>query len=527
MSSYFKRSVSCFVALLLLMTVCGARILSLSTDKRLTEAAASQSTRRLSVATVRGQIYDCLSRPLTGVTSEQVTVIMPTDKGFAAAEKLCKEDADTVLSKLRSGNPQLIKGGSGTPLAGTVCFDVPVRYSGSLQHVIGYTDGTGHGVAGIEKYFDDILFPENDLAVTYTVSSTGRMLSGEGYKIVSGGDTGSVTLTVDMDIQKAAEQAMEQVPAGAAVIVDAKSGAVKAMVSRPSYDQYNVAAALADDKSAPLINRALFAYNVGSVFKPCVAAAAIENGAADYTYTCSGQIEYGGLTFKCNSRAGHGTLDLKGALERSCNTYFYTLALKIGAENVYRYANSFRFGSPLQLDGGIISQSGSMPRKETLEQQSAALINLSIGQGELLLSPVAISCMYAAIVNGGSYYQPYIVEKWESGGSEEYTSKAPPIAAIKKETADTLSEYLAGALQNGTGKGAYVEGIAAGGKTGTAQTGWKDGDRSILNGWFCGYMKGELTDYAIVILKEDVRSGSADCAPVFKEIIEKMHDMGK
>lgn len=510
------------------MTVCGARLFVISTDKKLAEAAAAQSTRKFSVAAVRGTVYDCLGRPLTDTSEKPITVIMPTEQGFKAAAKLISDDklAD-AYKKLGNGNPVVLDTECPLGLAGTVCFHVPIRYSGTLRHVLGCLDGTSHGVSGIEKYFDDILFPEHNLGITYKVSSSGRILAGDGWKITPAGGTGSVTLTVDADVQRITEDAMDGVDAGAAVIIDAASGAVRAMVSRPLFDQNNVAGSVSDEKSAPLINRALFAYNVGSVFKPCVAAAAIETGNADYTYTCEGSFEHSGLTFRCNSRSGHGTLGLGEALEKSCNTYFYTLALKIGAEKIYDYANSFKFGSALSLGGGIVSQSGSLPYKDTLSGQTAALVNLSIGQGDLLLSPTAISCMYAAIVNGGSYYSPYIVEKWEKNGEVTCREHLPAITALKKTTADLLAQYLEGALKDGTGKAAYVEGVTAGGKTGTAQTGWKDGDHNILNGWFCGFLKGAQTDYVCVILKEDVKSGSADCAPVFKEITEKLTEMGK
>ena len=108
-----------------------------------------------------------------------------------------------------------------------------------------------------------------------------------------------------------------------------------------------------------------------------------------------------------------------------------------------------------------------------------------------------------------------------------YTDHGPRHTGyVSRVTADILKGFLMSALQNGTGNGAFVEGISAGGKTGTAQTGWKTEDRSILNGWFCGFFEGKDTEYVIVVLKEDVKSGSYDCAPIFREITLKMHSLG-
>ena len=178
------------------------------------------------------------------------------------------------------------------------------------------------------------------------------------------------------------------------------------------------------------------------------------------------------------------------------------------------------------MGGGIVSSKGNLPTLRRLTDSSAALINLSIGQGDLLVTPIGICALYAAIVNGGEYYLPNIVKSKTQNGVEYVSEWLPSTEAMSNVTAEILKGFLMSTLKSGTGNKAFVEGVIAGGKTGTAQTGWKSDGRSILNGWFCGFMEGKDTDYVIVILKEDVKSGSVDCAPIFGEITMKMHGLG-
>lgn len=526
MSSFYKRSLSVFICILIIMAVGGVRVLSIIKDEELSQVAVNQSTRRLNIAKVRGTIYDCNGIAITNKYNEQISVVFPTEQGIAAiSEQLTGEELELAMEKFKQGTPIKCNYKFDAQNQSVLRLEVPIRYDGTIEHLIGYVDGSGHGVSGIEKHFDKLLYSQNEISVSYSIDSTGRMLKGAGWKLDYPVDLPSVTLTIDTRIQNICETAMLKVESGAAVVVDAKSGKIKAMVSQPGFDQADVAGFLDDDNS-PLINRCLYSYNVGSVFKPCLAIAANENSKSDYKYNCTGSITMGDLTFKCNRISGHGNLGLKDALAYSCNTYFYTLGTRLGAESVYNTARLFKFGDNLNLGGGIVSSKGNLPSLQKLKTESAALVNLSIGQGDLLLSPVALSCMYSAIINGGEYYLPTVIEGVTENGVYKAQEKQSPIKAMNKSTAETIKVYLQNALQNGTGSVAFVEGIAAGGKTGTAQTGWKENGRSILNGWFCGYYEGSSGSYAIVILKEDVKSGSLDCAPIFKEVIEKLSQIG-
>lgn len=525
MSGFKKRAVICFVMSLLLMSVSAARVLTVATDNSLKEVADRQSTRRVDVASIRGRILDCNGIPLTDRVYSEVTVVLPSSKAPTLLSEILSGD-ELVAATQTVKRGQVVKVWENAPQTngGWARFFVPQRYSGTLSHVIGYVDSQNHGLTGVEKAFDDLLFANSNMSVSYTADSLGRMLEGEEVLVNDDVQTNSVTLTVDDRIQSLCEQETADFKCGAAVIMEARTGKLKAVVSRPDFDPNDVATAL-NNPDSPLINRAVSSYNVGSVFKPCVAAAALENGVGDYRYTCMGSVSVGGLTFKCNRSAGHGELGLKDALAYSCNTYFYTLAQKIGAEKIYSIAQNLRFGSELDCGGGLTSQSGVLPSLSTLQGIPAELINLSIGQGQLLLSPIQLAVMYAAIINGGEYRLPYIVQEIKRDGEIFRNSPSPPTVVFSRQTADTLKEYLINTVQNGTGSSAFSEGVSAGGKTGTAQTGWIEDGRRILNGWFCGFYEGKK-DYVIVILKEDVKSGSTDCAPVFKALAEGMQKLG-
>ncbi|MBO5908561.1 MAG: penicillin-binding protein 2 [Clostridia bacterium] len=524
MFSYKKRITAVFLCLLMLMAVCSVRIATIATDEKLSEVAIGQSTRTVTVTSTRGTIYDCFGLPLTNAATEPVTVIFPSEQGAVVLSEMC--EGEELLEKrelLMQGSPIIIKGTSPQSL-GAITLQVPKRYSGALSHVIGYTDGTNHGVSGLEKGLDNILFNQKGITVSYKTDSLGRMLQGEGYEVDMNKTADSIKLTIDFEIQQIVEAATESVGRGAAVVVEAESGKIKAMVSRPDFDQNDISQSLSDEQS-PLINRALYTYNVGSVFKPTVAAAALSTENENYVYNCKGSIFSGGLTFKCHKLSGHGEMDMKTALAESCNTYFYTLSQKIGAESLLSQAEAFRFGTSLDLGGGINTVKGTLPDLNTLSNSSAALINFSIGQGEIMLSPVAMSMLYSAIVSGGVYRMPTVIEGITQNGEYKQNEAFLPTRAMSKVTADALKKYLKNALQNGTGSEAFIDGISAGGKTGTAQTGWKDGNRSILNGWFCGFVETEITEYVVIILKEDVKSGSYDCAPIFKNISQYIFEL--
>ena len=520
-----KRAVTVFALLAILFVGIGARVLDISGGAQ--TVALSGAGVRFEVANLRGTVYDCNLKPLTNGETAYKAIAKPTQKALAALEKeLDAETFSAVREKMLAGE--------------AVCVDVksnacdgqditviayPKRYSPSACHIIGYRGYDGTGVSGAEKAFDAVLASGGELITARVgTDANGRVLLGEEIQVQSEGNCESgVVLTVDSEIQKIVENALDSSGAdcAAAVVMDVETGAIRACVSRPVYNQNDVASAL-DNPDSPLINRAFLPFSVGSVFKPVVAASALENGVAQsFSYVCTGSVTHNGVTFNCHKKDGHGELDMQGATAVSCNTYFIALAIETGAENILATAAEFGFGKEMLLADSIKSKSGNLP--QTVDSD-AALSNLSFGQGELTATPLQICVMMAAIANGGYCVEPYLVEGEVSADGafikKNYYSERRQI--ITSETAEILQSFLEAVVEEGSGKRAKSEVVACAGKTATAQTGKSENGEEIYNAWFAGYFPADKPRYAVVILKENGGEGALSCAPVFKEIAEKV-----
>lgn len=503
----------------------GARILNVANS---TQAAASSGAGlRFDIADLRGTIYDCNLKRLTNADVCFKAIAKPTQKALAALEK--ELDAATFLAvkeKMLAGE--------------AVCVDVksdacdgqditvvayPKRYSSFACHIIGYCGYDGRGVSGAEKAFDSLLASYGkNITARIASDANGRVLLGEKIEVSDAfASDGGVVLTVDKEIQKIVEEALDSSGAqrAAAMVIDVETGAIKACVSRPAFNPDDITSAL-DNPDSPLINRAFLPFSVGSVFKPVVAASALENGiSSDFAYNCTGSVTHNGVTFNCHKKDGHGKLDMQGATAVSCNTYFIALALETGAENVIETAADFGFARETALAEGIKSKSGTLP--QTVDS-AAATANLSFGQGELTATPLQICAMMAAIANGGYYVEPYLVEgEVDADGNfvkkHNYSERRRIISA---ETAEQLQSFLETVVEEGSGKRAKSDAVTCAGKTATAQTGKSENSEEIYNAWFAGYFPADEPQYAVVILKENGGEGAISCAPAFKEIAENV-----
>ena len=276
-----------------------------------------------------------------------------------------------------------------------------------------------------------------------------------------------------------------------------------------------------EKENSPLVNRAISSYNVGSAFKPCVAAAMLENGTENYSIYCSGSAEIDSHKFSCHKKTGHGWVNLCEALTQSCNVFFYNISNILGADNVYNAASIFGFGKEIDL-GGIKTAAGSITERQRLSSSSTALANLSIGQGELLLSPVSIIPLYEAIANGGVYYMPTIIEGTVNKGVLSEKKQSVPTYAFSKNTAEILRKHLINVVENGTGKAANPTLCTAGGKTATAETGWRKNGQLIQNSWFCGFFPADNPKYVVAVLIEDEKANGTAGAPIFKKIADEI-----
>ncbi len=521
----------CFV----MLTGMVLRLYELSRGELMAQTSLNQSTYTLEVGQTRGGIYDCNFEPLVNESSETVTAVVPSpDTAAWLLPQLIGQEREDMMAMLQQGKPFLY---SPTPEivsgVGVWQFELPKRYTTdqSAVHVIGYLGGSsGQGVSGIEAAYDDILQGYgDDIEVSCQVDAAGRALSGGEIRGQDGTNPlGGVVLSINAGIQEVVEEALTQSGTlkGAAVVMDVHSGDILAMASIPTYDPSDVAASLGSE-SAPLLNRALSAYSVGSTFKLAVAAAALEQGISATTdYTCEGYVQVDDHTFWCNNRTGHGEIDMTQAVAESCNSYFIQLVQEMDIARLHGMAKQLGFGRSVSLADDLIGAAGVLTPMEELT--SGELANFSFGQGKLTATPLQIAGMIATIAGGGEMVSPRLVQGITDDAST--IVQAEPMYATQRvmseQTAAELRHMMIAAVEEGSATMAKPQFGGAGGKTGSAQTGVKVNGEEIVQAWFGGFYPKEDPKWAIVVLCEEGQSGSRVAAPIFADIANGINDLG-
>lgn len=502
------------------------RVASVSSSKSV-KAAADNNCSIINFKTLRGTVYDTNMRFITNSQTAVAAVIYPTEEAISQIEQYIAYDTENIMNTLKNGKAAVAYLHKRVWIDGVECFNVKIDDGYSAIHAIGYVGGNSNGATGLQKSYNDLLSVGNIL-VKIPIMASGKPILSEKPSIIYDKTkelTGVIT-TLDLNIQKIAEEAADSIKSGAVVITEVGNGKIRALVSKPNYSVDKIYESL-NDESSPLINRALSAYNVGSVFKPCIAAASLERGFDGLNvYTCFGKSEIAGRNFKCNNLNGHGKISLSDALGKSCNCYFYSLALDVGADSIYKLASSFPFNNNIKLAKNLSCQKGKITDLKTLQSSDAAIANFAIGQGDIMLSPVAVSTLYEAIAGGGIYYTPTLIEGTVENGAILKEETYAPTRVFSEKTADIIKNSLIQTLIDGTGTKGKPEKVTAAGKTATAETGWKKNGKKVTQGWFCGFFPAENPKYVVVILSEGAASGGSVCAPVFKTIADAVVDAG-
>ena len=299
--------------------------------------AAAQSVVTLALPARRGNFYDCEGHLLTGFGTKWTALCVPGGGNYTRLFSCTDAAGQALLYQKRNAvSPFLLTVDRDVSPLGISCWPVAVRYAAAplAVQLIGYVDGDGRGAAGLEAAFDAALSGtgEGD-TLTCLVNAQGRLRSEPEQTHTDSGAVG-VQLTLSRPVQRAAEAvAGRMMTTGCIVVLDAANAEVRACVSVPGYDPADPAASLTAADS-PMLNRAFQSYAVGSVFKPVLAAAALEAGETGLVYTCPGWCEVDGQVFRCAGGIPHGEVDLAAALEKSCNGYFIRLGQVLGAERV-------------------------------------------------------------------------------------------------------------------------------------------------------------------------------------------------
>ncbi|MBQ7875316.1 MAG: penicillin-binding protein 2 [Oscillospiraceae bacterium] len=489
------------------------------------EAAALQSMRTIELAESRAGIFDRNLSPFVNKSLERRLLIFPDLLEIPAILEFT--DREELAQAFQKFEPSVMDtGGKIIEGEGIYNFSYPRRYGENpiAVHIIGYMNG-GVGVSGIEQSYNGFLEENGEsVSVTYYTDGTGKLLIGEEITLNAEetAENCGVVLTLDSDIQRAAEKALASgTEKGAAVVMDIKNGEILASASCPEFDPSNIADYL-DAEDSPFINRAFSAYTVGSTWKLVVAASAIEAGiTAERTYECTGSIEVDGRIYKCHWELGHGEIDMKKALEISCNPYFIDLALEIGGERILETAKNLGFGTPASFGENYSAAAGSLPAEDSLSAKTV-LASFAFGQGSLMANPVQMAVLASAIANGGKAVTPKLVlGTYDREGNYTPTADYAANPVMSAETAKLLQDMMINVVENGSGINAKPKEGSAGGKTASAQTGQYDSEgNEIIHAWFVGFYPAENPKYAIAVFAEGMDSGGDFAAPIFKSICD-------
>src|SRR5262245_29732457 len=406
------------------------------------------------------------------------------------------------------------------------------------------------GQSGIEKVYNAMLMGD-DGARRVVVNSVGREIRTleedqptEGHRL---------QLTIDIDVQKAIEDSFDVLGFnGAAVVLDPQNGDVLGFTSRPAYDPNAFAggidrvtwASLTSDEDRPLNDRAIQGrYSPGSTFKMAVATAALQEGVItpDFRVHCGGSATFYGRPFKCWKKGGHGSIDLRHAIEQSCNVYFYTIGNMTGIDKIDHWATLLGLGEKRGIDLPNELQ-GLVPSPEWKQQRfhekwyAGETVSVSIGQGSVAVTPVSMAVYAATLANGGTRVTPHLLKAVDDGSG--WTPQPPPApqskAPLDPEKLQAIRDGLFMVVNGaGTGHNALIKGpdgkamYDVSGKTGTAQVISNQGkeragktEKDLRdNGWFVFFAPRDNPQIAGVVFLEHGVHGS-NAALVAHHVLE-------
>ena len=494
--------------------------------------AQGQTVTTLTLPPRRGDFYDRNGRALTGSQPEWYALCIPGTGSYARLfDYACPADQKLLYHRRNAAAPFLVRVRQDLSTEGIYTVKRVRRYLPLplCPHLIGYLNDAGQGVSGLEWAMDDILASSAPPDVIRCVTNArGGLMPAEAPHLQSRESSlTSVQLTIDSPVQAAVEGIGQgMLTTGCIVVLDTATAQVLACASFPDFTPDTVAESMAGGDAA-LLNRAFAPYAVGSVFKPLLAAAALEENTPLPQYDCPGYLNWYHQIYRCAGGIPHGPVDLPAALEKSCNGYFVQLGKAIGGDALLQYAQQLGFGQPVYLSGGLKAAAGVLPDKNQLKNVGA-LANFSFGQGSLLATPVQIAGMMNALAADGVYRVPtFLIRSFADATGEtveDLQPKFPAVQVFSRETARTVQTMLAGVVADGLGKAAAPTWKTAAGKTGTAQTGrFAPTGKEYVNLWFAGFWPAEKPEYTIVVMQDDQTKPLHSSAAVFARVCDALY----
>ena len=408
------------------------------------------------------------------------------------------------------------------------------------------------GKRGVELMYDPYLRGK-DGAEFWEYDADGRRLSEYVPARQQPVPGDNIYLTVDFELQRRAEQYfIENEMVGAAVALDPRNGEVLAMVSSPAFNPNvyskrftpEVYKTITSNPFKIELNRAIQGlYSPGSVFKVVMAMAGLSEGAVgpDTQFSCAGSGVFFGRRFRCWKKEGHGAVDVERALKVSCDVFFYQTGARLGVDKIKEHANRLTFGeiSHIDLDGeraGLVPSTQWANEKQHRKWYPSETISVAIGQGPLIVTPLQVANMAAAVANGGKVFQPHVVryvDRVQKDGS--YKRFRVPSKVIHEVTLapQALEAVRSGMWQvvnapGGTGANARVEGLDVAGKTGSVQVIAYAGRVKATSlpfkyrdhAWFASFAPAKNPQMVVVVFVEHGGAGGADAAPLAKLMYE-------
>ncbi|MGQ9603734.1 MAG: penicillin-binding protein 2 [bacterium] len=350
----------------------------------------------------------------------------------------------------------------------------------------------------------------------------------------------TLVITLDRRLQTLATDCLMG-QRGAVVAIDPRDGSVLALVSSPNFDPNLVSVSVVEEywkqlitaSDKPLLNRAINAsYPPGSTFKIVTASIALEEGKITrhtHFQPCYGSYRFGKRTFKCWKPEGHGSMDLPGAMMVSCDVYFYQVGERLTPTLFDSYGQKWRIAEKTGIDlyGEI---KGFVPSPDYYDRvygkgkwATGLMLNLAIGQGEILTTPIELACFVCGIANRGWYFTPHCVDSIIDASGIKKVMGERIYLPMRPTTIENLRESMRLVVEGpaGTGRLARVEGIESAGKTGTAQN-----PHGEDHAWYVGFAPYDDPEIVICVFVENGGSGGAVAAPIAKRLIEKYLGLG-
>jgi penicillin-binding protein 2 len=422
-----------------------------------------------------------------------------------------------------------------TMLASAIGYVGEVSVQDMEQSEGQYRPGDLVGKAGLEREYNDQLVGTDGMR-RVVVNSVGKVMRTlDNVEAIPGRP---VQLTIDYDLQAIAEADMAG-KEGAVVAMDARTGEILAMVSRPTFDPNDFSVrvpkeewqSLNSNKQTPLLNRAIQAQLApGSVFKIVMATAMLESKAIPENFTayCPGSAVFYGRTFHCWRPQGHGTVGLHAAIVDSCDVFFYNVGKQLGIDKISYYASGLGLGrrTGVDLPG---EEPGLVPSEEWVERvyhhkwYAGETISVAVGQGAVTVTPIQLARMAAAVASGGTLVQPHLLKSFPNSKVDHFV--------LSENTVEQVTQGLYGVVNEGGGTGYHLRlaNIDLCGKSGTAQLMSYDAANRLgnkkMDGWFVGFAPRRNPEIVIAAIVQDTMEHGGEAAgPVVRDIVKAYYD---